>query len=117
MSKEAFFVVFDLTTGDLKRHGKCPAEHVYAQARPHKNEGVRIDRPRTPDEAKELLVSERMVLPAKAAPYLRKRPAAEIEARRPRKLTSPTVVDLMRVLEQKHGIKITPEDLAAAKKP
>lgn len=114
MSKQAFFIVYDLSTGDLKRHGKCPAEHMEAQARPGKGEGVMADEPRSQEEARVLLLEQRMVLPKKGAPYLRPRPAAEIEARRPKVVTpGPTLEHLIALLRKK-GINITDTELADA---
>lgn len=114
MSKQAFFIVYDLTTGDLKRHGKCPAEHMEAQARPGKGEGVMADEPRSHEEARVLLLEQRMVLPAKGAPYLRQRAASEIEARQPKATTpGPTLGQIIGLLRKK-GINITDSELADA---
>ncbi len=113
---QAFFIIYDLTTGDLKRHGKCPAEHMASQARSARNEGVRLDINRSLDEAKELLLTQRLVIPASGqAPYLRRRATADIEARRPKPTKqAPGIDQRLRVLETKLGIAITPADLATA---
>jgi hypothetical protein len=114
---QAHFIVYDLTTGEIKRHGNCPPELLPAQARPHKNEGVRLDQRRTADEVRELFVTHRMVLPANASPYLRRRAAAEI-AERTARLRRPQVTPemvLRRVLKVK-GIDITDNELKAAQR-
>lgn len=110
MTTQAYFIVYDSATGDIKRHGKCPLAHVASQARTAKGEAVLLDEQRTGEEARELLITHRVQGGALAV-----RSEAEIAARRPKPTTPPpTVEQLLTVLKEKHGIEITPEELQQA---
>lgn len=113
---QAFFIVYDAATGDIKRHGKCPREHLESQARPSKGEAVMEDEPRSINEARTMIQEQRITKPAKGSPYLRKRAAAEIAARKRKQLSAqPGIDQLLAVLNEKLGVKITRADLEAVK--
>jgi len=117
---QSHYIVYSTATGAILRHGNCPLAHVASQARAAKGEALKLDQPRTRDEARALMVEQRLIQPASGLAYLRRRPAAEIEARTPKPMAQPTSPDvrrLLQVLRQKHGLDITPAELAQADPP
>lgn len=103
---QTLFTTYDIATGEVRRTGVCPESLVEKFVKPGQGliKGVRASH-----------LEDRVVV-VSGEPKVQKRAMDEIAARRPKRVTpQPTVADLMRALE-KRGIKITNEEIDAARK-